>query len=66
LQYNGIVASDNFEVIYAMQISVLAIDGVFDTGLAVTLDAFSTTSSVFRPAGLVELLCPNKSTSAYY
>jgi hypothetical protein len=65
LQYNGIVASDNFEAIYAMQISVLVIDGVFDTGLAVTLDAFSTACSISRPAGPVELLFPNKSTSAY-
>jgi hypothetical protein len=47
-----------------MQISVLAINGVFDTGLAVTLDAFSTASSISTPAGPVELLYPNKSTSA--
>ena len=31
----------NFDVIYAMRISVLALDGLFDTGLAVILDAFS-------------------------
>ena len=31
----------NFDVIYAMRISLLALDGLFDTGLAVILDAFS-------------------------
>jgi transcriptional regulator GlxA family with amidase domain len=37
----GIVAIANFEVICAMRISVLALDGLFDTGLSVTLDAFT-------------------------
>jgi transcriptional regulator GlxA family with amidase domain len=36
-----IVVTANFEVIYAMRISVLALDGLFDTGLSVTLDAFT-------------------------
>jgi transcriptional regulator GlxA family with amidase domain len=31
----------NFVVIYAMRISVLALEGLFDTGLAVALDAFA-------------------------
>jgi transcriptional regulator GlxA family with amidase domain len=37
---SGIVVNDNFRVIYAMRISILALDGLFDTGLTVTLDAF--------------------------
>ena len=35
------VANDNFRVIYAMRISVLALEGLFDTGLTVALDAFA-------------------------
>ena len=35
-----IVVSDNFRGIYAMWISVLALEGLFDTGLVVTLDTF--------------------------
>src|SRR5271155_3727888 len=31
---------DKFGIILAMKISVLALDGVFDTGLAIMLDAF--------------------------
>jgi len=35
-----IVANDNFNGIYVMKISIFALDGVFDTGIAVLLDAF--------------------------
>src|SRR5690242_7573560 len=35
------VVNANFVVIYAMRISVLALEGLFDTGLAVALDAFA-------------------------
>jgi transcriptional regulator GlxA family with amidase domain len=35
----GIVVNDNFGVIYAMRLAVLALDGLFDTGLTVILDA---------------------------
>jgi transcriptional regulator GlxA family with amidase domain len=31
----------NFKVIYAMRITILALDGLFDTGLTVMLDAFT-------------------------
>src|SRR5262245_55494679 len=36
----GIVANDNLEAIYAMRISILALEGLWDTGLTVILDAF--------------------------
>jgi transcriptional regulator GlxA family with amidase domain len=35
-----------FVVIYAMRITVLALEGLFDTGLAVTLDAFAAANSL--------------------
>jgi transcriptional regulator GlxA family with amidase domain len=38
---NYIVVSDNFEAIYAMRIAILALEGLWDTGLTVLLDAFS-------------------------
>src|SRR5262245_56908122 len=41
-----IVANANFEVIHAMRIAVLALEGLFDSGLTVTLDAFSTANSL--------------------
>jgi transcriptional regulator GlxA family with amidase domain len=37
----SIVVSDNFRVIYAMRIVILVLDGLFDTGLTVALDAFA-------------------------
>src|SRR5262245_18051580 len=39
---NAIVANDNFEVIHAMRIAVLALEALWASGLTVTLDAFST------------------------
>ena len=43
---SGIVAYDNVRVIYAMRIIVLALDGLFDTGLAVTLDALGAANKL--------------------
>jgi|SRR5271166_4966 len=37
---------DKFGIILAMKISVLALDGVFDTGLAIMLDAFGTANEL--------------------
>jgi hypothetical protein len=37
----GIVAKPAFEVVSAMKISILALEGLFDTGLIVTLDALT-------------------------
>ena len=42
----SIVVNDIVDMIYAMQIAVLALDGVFDTGLSATLDAFSVATSI--------------------
>jgi len=42
----SIVANANFRVICAMRLTVLALDGLFDTGLAVTLDAFSVANAL--------------------
>ena len=43
---SAIVANANFEVIHAMRIAVLALEGLLDSGLTVTLDAFSTANSL--------------------
>jgi transcriptional regulator GlxA family with amidase domain len=42
----GMVVNANFEVICAMRIVVLALDGLWDTGLSVTLDAFTTANAL--------------------
>jgi transcriptional regulator GlxA family with amidase domain len=42
----AIVANANFKVIYAMRIAILALEGLFDSGLTLTLDAFSTANSL--------------------
>jgi transcriptional regulator GlxA family with amidase domain len=39
---SAIAVNANLEVIHAMRIAVLALEGLFDSGLAVTLDAFAT------------------------
>jgi transcriptional regulator GlxA family with amidase domain len=46
---SGIVATDNFEVIYAMRIAILALEGLFDTGLAVMRDAFGLANKFSAP-----------------
>ena len=40
------VVNDNFRAIYDMRVAILALDGVFDTGLAVLLDTFSTANEL--------------------
>lgn len=40
-QKNDIVVNDIFDVNYAMRICILALEGLWDTGLSVILDAFS-------------------------
>lgn len=41
----------NFVIVLAMVIFILALDGVFDTGLATLLDAFTTANELSGPAG---------------
>jgi transcriptional regulator GlxA family with amidase domain len=41
-----------FTIIFAMQVQVLALDGVFDTGLATVLDAFTTANELAEMTGL--------------
>ena len=41
-----------FDIIFAMRIYVLALDGVFDTGLATVLDAFATANELAEMSGL--------------
>ena len=38
--------SDNFDIIIAMKITVLVLDGVFDTGFATVLDAFAVANEL--------------------
>jgi transcriptional regulator GlxA family with amidase domain len=40
------------DIIFAMRIHVLALDGVFDTGLATVLDAFQTANELAEMSGL--------------
>ena len=42
----AIAANDIFDIIYAMKITVLALNGVFDTGLAAVLDTFTTANEL--------------------
>src|SRR5690349_13072195 len=41
-----------FDRILAMRISVLALDGVFDTGLATVIDAFQTANELAQLSGV--------------
>ena len=41
-----------FDTIFAMRIHVLALDGIFDTGLAVVLDAFRTANELAEMSGM--------------
>ena len=41
-----------FDSILAMKINVLAVDGVFDTGLATVLDAFQTANELAEMSGI--------------
>jgi transcriptional regulator GlxA family with amidase domain len=47
-----IVGIDIIDTIIAMKIHVLALDGVFDTGLATVLDAFTTANELAEMSGL--------------
>jgi hypothetical protein len=38
--------NDNFDIIYAMRIALLGLEGLFDTGLTVTLDAFAIANRI--------------------
>src|SRR5882724_2983121 len=40
------------DIIFAMRVYVLALDGVFDTGLATVLDAFETANELAEMSGL--------------
>jgi len=46
------VSIDNFDIDTAMRIAVLALEGVFDTGLATVLDAFATANELARVASI--------------
>ncbi len=46
------VPIDNFDIDTAMRSAVLALEGVFDTGLATVLDAFATANELARVAGI--------------
>src|SRR5271167_662781 len=48
----SIGASAIFDSILAMKINVLALDGVFDTGLSTVLDAFQTANELAEMSGL--------------
>jgi len=43
---------DNFDADPAMRVSVLALNGVFDTGLTTVLDALTTANKLARATGL--------------
>jgi hypothetical protein len=40
------------DIIFAMKIHVLVLDGVFDTGLAIVLDAFATANELAEMSGM--------------
>src|SRR5258706_13848219 len=51
--YIGKIA--NFDTIIAMRIHILALNGVFDTGLAAVLDAFGTANALAEMTGISSL-----------
>src|SRR5258705_1935721 len=51
--YIGKIA--NFDTTLAMRIHILALNGVFDTGLAAVLDAFSTANALAKMSGTSSL-----------
>jgi len=53
LPYIGNVA--NFDTVIAMRIHILALNGVFDTGLAAVLDAFGTANALAEMTGMSSL-----------
>jgi transcriptional regulator GlxA family with amidase domain len=46
------VVNDNMRIIYDMRVTILALDGVFDTGLTVLLDTFSTANELAVDQGI--------------
>src|SRR5215831_10494951 len=44
--------NDNFDIILAMRVHVLALDRVFDLGLSAVLDAFQTANELAEMSGL--------------
>jgi transcriptional regulator GlxA family with amidase domain len=46
---------DNFDIIMTMRVHVLALNGVFDTGLAAVLDAFATANFLAEMTGISSL-----------
>jgi transcriptional regulator GlxA family with amidase domain len=51
----AIAGNDIFDIILAMRVDVLALNGVFDTGLAAVLDAFATANELAQAQGLQSL-----------
>jgi len=51
----AIVKNDIFDIDMAMKIDVLTVDGVFDTGLAAVLDAFTTANELAAAQGLTSV-----------
>jgi transcriptional regulator GlxA family with amidase domain len=47
-----IAANDNFDIIRAMRVGVVAINGVFDTGLAAVLDTLATANELAQALGV--------------
>jgi len=46
---------DIFDIVFAMRIHVLALNGVFDSGLAATLDVFGTANALAEMTGISSL-----------
>jgi transcriptional regulator GlxA family with amidase domain len=51
----AIVKIDNFDMLFAMRVHILALDGVFDTGLALMMDAFKTANELAEMTALTSL-----------
>jgi len=51
----AIVKIDNFDMVFAMKVHILVLDGVFDTGLALMMDAFKTANELAEVTALTSL-----------
>ena len=51
----AIVNIDNFDMVFAMRVQILVLNGVFDTGLALMLDAFRTANELAEMTALTSL-----------
>jgi transcriptional regulator GlxA family with amidase domain len=47
--------NDNFDIVFAMRVHLLALNGVFDTGLALMMDAFQTANELAEMTALTTL-----------